>query len=342
MKRMLRLAGWAVAYVVGLAAVYLAQTWLWWQDEPHSRGTSVNALWVSHQWVGERHTDAEYRALADLFARNAITDAYFHAGPFEPDGSVPPAKYAYAKDLVRAMREHAPRVRIQAYLGQIRKVGSTGLLDLDDPRVRARILDTGGTFLDLGFHGIHYDIEPVYPDDGAFLDLLDRTWKLTRERGRLVSVSLEQLTAFDFMQPVYRAVLPRTGRMHYPPRPTEGFLRRVADRADQVAIMTYDVSLPTRSLAGRHYAVHTERTLRLIGDRTTVFIGIPTYRPPIMGWAEDLDVALRGVRRGLDALDRPPARPYGVAIYSEWVTGSDEWARYRATWLAGRAANLNH
>ncbi|MEW2352704.1 hypothetical protein [Spirillospora sp. NPDC029432] len=331
--RSLRWTGWAAAYGLGLLALLLAGVWAWWQPEPESRGTTVNALWARHQWVGETHSEQEYRDLGRLLRQNAITDVYFHAGPFEADGTVPAAKYRNARTLIEKMRVHAPGVRAQAYLGQIRKVDGHGITDLDDPAVRERVLATDKIFLDLGFDGIHYDFEPIYTGDEAFLTLLDRTRDLTRARGRLLSVAIEQLTLVDAAQPLYRALMPRGwGRFHYPPRPTEDYLRRLADRADQVAIMTYDVSLPTESLAGRHFAHHTERTLRLIGDRTTVFMGVPTYRP-MMDWAEDLTVALRGVRRGLDALDRPPARPYGVGIYAEWTTVPAEWALYRANWL---------
>ncbi|MEU5878413.1 hypothetical protein [Spirillospora sp. NPDC047279] len=331
---------WLAAYTLGLVALLLAGVWVWWQPAPAARGTEVNALWARHQWVGEAHTEAEYRALGTLLRQNRITDVYFHAGPFEPDGSVPPAKYRNAGTLIKAMRAHAPGVRAHAYLGQIRKVRGHGLVDLDDPAVRQRVLKTDTIFLDLGFDGIHYDFEPIYTGDRAFLTLLDQTRALTRPRGRLLSVAIEQLTLVDALQPVYKAVLPQGwGRFHYPPRPTRDYLVALADRADQVAIMTYDVSLPTRSLAGWHFAHHTEQTLRLIGDRTTVFIGVPTYRP-LMDWAEDLPGALRGVRRGLDALDRPPARPFGVGVYAEWTTSPQDWARYRATWLPRGSANV--
>lgn len=331
-RRVLGVAGWAAVCAVGLTAILLAQTWVWWQQEPSSGGTRDNAIWARHQWVGQTHTDAEYRALAGLLRDNRITDVFFHAGPFDPDGGVPPAKYANAGRLIAAMREYAPGVRLQAYLGQIRKVeGDHGLLRLEDPAVRAEILRTDAAMLDAGFDGIHYDIEPIYPDDDAFVALLDQTRRLTTERRRILSVSLEQPTLFDAAQPVYRALLPRRDGRPYPPRPTAEFLRTVAGRVDQVAIMTYDVSLPTRSLVGRHFAWHTERTLRLIGDRVTVFMGVPTYRPS-MPWAEDLPEALRGVRRGVDALDRPPARPYGVGIYAEWTTSPAEWRRYQDGW----------
>ncbi|OLT34693.1 hypothetical protein BJF79_33030 [Actinomadura sp. CNU-125] len=296
-------------------------------------------MWARHQWVGEPHTDAEYRELAELLEANRITDVYFHTGPFEADGTVPPEKYRHAGALMDAMEKYAPDVRTQAYLGQIRVVEGEGVIEIDDPAVRAEILRTDEIFLDLGFDGIHYDLEPIYPDDEAFLDLLDATRKLTLERDALLSVALEQPTLVDSFQPVYEAFLPRQGRFHYPARPTEDFLLEVAGKADQVAIMTYDVALPTRSLAGWHFARHTRATLELIGDRTTVFIGVPTYAP-LMPWAEDPEVALRGIRRGIDGLDRPPERPYGVGIYAAWTTNADEWAHYRANWLPPETAKV--
>lgn len=342
-RRALRWTAWCGCYVLGLLMLVPAGAWVWWQPEPRSGGTSSNALWARHQWVGEPHTDAEYRALGETLRRNAIADVYFHAGPFEADGSVPAVKYAHAADLLAALRRYAPQVRAQAYLGQIREVNGDGVLPLDDPSVRRRILETDAALLDLGFGGIHYDLEPIYPDDRAFIDLLERTRGLTRARGKVLSVAIEQLTLADRAQPVFRTLLPKSthsGGPHYPPRPTEKYLTEIADLADQVAIMTYDAVLPTRSLVGRHFAAHTERTLRLIGDRTTVYIGVPTYRPQRLGWAEDLAVALRGVRRGVDALDRAPSRPYGVAIYAGWTTDEREWRHYRATWVAVRKDNL--
>ncbi|WP_018655128.1 hypothetical protein [Actinomadura flavalba] len=289
-------------------------------------------MWARHQWIGEPHADEEYRRFGALLRSARVTDVYFHAGPVEADGTVPAAKIGNARALVEAMRRHAPGVRSHAYLGQIRVVEGSGVIDLDDPKVRERVVATDARFLDLGFDGIHYDFEPIFPDDRAFLDLLDRTRALTRARGRLLSAALEQKTLVDGAQRVFDTVAPRTGRVHYPARPTGAFLRAVADRVDQLAIMTYDVQLPTQSLVGLHYARHTEWTLRLVGDRTTVFIGVPTYTP-LAGWAETPDVALRGVRRGADALDRPPARPWGVGIYADWTTDSGEWARYRAKWV---------
>lgn len=314
--------------VLGLSAIFVGHTWWWWQSDPKSTGTATNAMWLRHQWVGEKRTEADYQALVTSMRQNKITDAYFHAGPLEPDGSVPEAKYEYADELTAAFRKLAPEIRTQAYLGQIRRQSDgSGLLPLDDPKVREGIVQTARDMLKAGFHGIHYDIEPIYYDDTAFLDLLDRTRKVTS----LLSVSLEQLTMVDAAQPVYRAVLPRGGGLHYPARPTEAYLEQVADKVDQVAIMAYDTMLPSESLVGKHFARHTERTLELIGDRTTVFLGVPTYRTSAH-WSEDLRVSIRGVKKGLDALDHEPKRPYGLAIYPEWTTSATEWEHYRQEW----------
>src|SRR5690606_21298437 len=122
-----------------------------------------------------------------------------------------------ARDLIEAMRRHAPVVRSHAYLGQIRVVDGKGVIDLDDPAVRERVLRTDAAFLDIGFDGIHYDFEPIYPDDEAFLTLMERTRELTRSRGKVLSAALEQPTLVDAAQPVFEALIPRTGTVHYPP-----------------------------------------------------------------------------------------------------------------------------
>ncbi|WP_329256861.1 hypothetical protein OG417_17730 [Actinoallomurus sp. NBC_01490] len=329
----LRCALWAVAVLLGVLAVFFAQTWFAWQREPRAYGGTANALWARHQWAGEPHTEAGYRMLAQTLRANDITDVFFHVGPLDGDGRIPPSRYRHAGELLAAMRRLAPGVRAQAYVGQVERAGD-GPLDLGDPGTRARILDTDRALLAVGFAGIHYDIEPIYPDDHDFLDLLARTHELTRGRGRVLSAALEQPPLADWEAPVFRALLPR-GRNHYPPRPTGAYLRAVASRVDQVAIMTYDSEAPTQALAGWHFARHTERILALLGDRVTVFMGVPTYRTTTP-WAENLPTALRGVRQGIDALRRPPRRPYGVGVYADWTTSARDWATYRREWLGIR------
>jgi hypothetical protein len=330
-RRTLRASAWACAVVLGTAAIVFAQTWYAWQRDPPVYGGTANALWAGHSWASRPHTEAEYLALAGLLTRDRITDVFFHVGPLTGDGTIPAQRYANARELLSAMRRLAPSVRTQAWVGQEERAGG-GPLDLHDPGTRARILSTGQALLAIGFGGVHYDIEPVYTGDRDFLDLLARTHELTRARGRVLSASLEQPPLADGEEAVLRTLLPRGA---YPPRPTAAYLRAVARRVDQVAIMTYDSEAPTRALAGRHFARHTERVLSLIGDRVTVFMGVPTYRTPTP-WAEDLPTALRGVRQGIGALGHRPRRPYGVGVYADWTTSGGEWATFRREWSDGR------
>jgi hypothetical protein len=331
-RGLVRAGVWAGALLGAVVGVVVVATWVWWWAAPSAEQGSrgVNALWARHQWVGQAHSDGEYRALADTLRRGEISDVFFHVGPLDPDGGIPPGRYAHARALLAAMDRLAPSVRAQAYIGQVTRQGG-GPLDLGRQAVRDRIVGTAQSFLDLGFGGIHYDIEPVYPVDGEFLDLLERTHDLTRGRGAVLSVSLEQLEVVNGMQWVAAAVLPD---VHYPPRPSRSFLEQVAGRVDQVAIMAYDTELPADWLVGRHYAWQAKHVTELVGDQVTVFVGVPTYaQGQPFPWAENLRSAIRGTRRGLDRLDHQPPHPVGLAIYADWTTTPDEWALYQAAWV---------
>jgi hypothetical protein len=319
----------AAVLVVALSALSIR---LWWVSDPSDgqRSRGVNALWAAHTWVGDEHSDAEYQALADLLRRNEISDVFFHAGPLEADGSVPADRTGHAGALVAAMARYAPEVRVQAYLGQIEHRGG-GPLDLGDPEVRDGIVRTAEQFLDLGFEGIHYDIEPVYPGDQGFLDLLDRTRVVTQSRGAVLSVALEQLELVPGEERVIGTFL----RGYH--NPTRGFLRETAERVDQVAIMTYDTGLPADWLFGAYMARQTEEVVQTIGDDVTVFMGIPTYDEGSF-WrfhpsAENMRSGIRGVRKGLDRLSRDNTNNVGIAIFAEWTTDDDEWNAYSSAWL---------
>ncbi|MBI5284611.1 MAG: hypothetical protein HY874_05900 [Chloroflexi bacterium] len=324
------LASFAAAFLA--MVVVLVVVWAWWQGDPNDaqRSRGVNALWAAHTWVGDRHTDAEYEDFARLLTTNEISDVFFHAGPLEGDGTVPADRIEHAGELVAAMERYASEVRVQAYLGQIERRGG-GPLDLDDDDVRGHIVATASQFLDLGFDGIHYDIEPIYPGDESFLDLLDRTHDLTQRHGAVLSVAVEQLEVVPGAQRVISVFL----RDYHDP--TKEYLRQVAARSDQVAIMTYDTGLPAAWLFGAYMARETERVIDAIGGDVVVFMGVPTYEDGsslrFHPRSENMRSGIRGVRKGLDGLGRERTENVGVAIFAEWTTSDDEWAAYAADWL---------
>jgi spore germination protein YaaH len=105
-------------------------------------------------------------------------------------------------------------------------------------------MGTAERFLDLGFGGIHYDLEPIYPGDRSFLDLLTRTRTLTLRHGAVLSVAIEQLE----LVPGTQEVASRLVRNYHDL--TRPYLRLIAARVDQVAVMTYDTGLPADWLDG--------------------------------------------------------------------------------------------
>jgi hypothetical protein len=328
----------ALAALVGLLVVALTASWVWWELPPPAalaqRSSGVNGLWARHDWVGEAHPEADYRALAELVRQGQVSDVFFHVGPLDGDGRIPPERYGHAGELLAAFGRLAPSVRAQAYVGQ-KTVRAGGPLDLADANTRARIVDTAAALLALGFDGIHYDLEPIYPDEPGMLDLLERTRTLAHARGAVLSVAVEQLELIPGAQSLLGRVAPRA---HYPARVTPAWLRQLADRVDQVAVMTYDTAvLPADWLVGLYFAHQAERVVELAGDRAIVFIGVPTYDEGVrFPWAENLRSAIRGARRGFGALDRPPAKPAGLAVFAEWTTDDQEWAHYRQAWVEGR------
>jgi hypothetical protein len=84
---------------LGALAVFFAQRWFAWQREPRAYGGTANALWARHQWVGERHTEADYRARGHAEA-DGITDVFFHVGPLDGDGRM----RSYVRPADRALR----------------------------------------------------------------------------------------------------------------------------------------------------------------------------------------------------------------------------------------------
>lgn len=331
MKTIRRIAVTVALIVVTVASAALVFAYIDYnrEDAPPRRAPGPNAVWLAHKWVGALQLPSAYRDLAAHLIRHKITDGFFHVGPLRADGTIDPARYPAAARLIQEMRRHAPALRVQAWIGQIEKRGG-GPLDLADPAVRQAVVATARQFLDLGFDGIHYNIEPS-SGNPHLLTLLEATRRVTRDRGAVLSMATDEIEPFPGLARLTQAAGTHAGFW------TAAYHRAVSSRVDQIAVMMYDTGLPADWLYGTLVAWETRRILALTPDRVTVFVGVPTYEENRLSFrpgAENMRSGLRGIRNGLASGATP--NPFGVAVYANWTTDAAEWRRYRHDWLGLR------
>ena len=286
-----------------------------------------NALWARHWWVGDEKSPCDYRKLARQIRQLGLTDVFFHAGPLRPDGTVAPDRYQHARQLLQAMHELVPGVRVQAYLGQFEGTRpGTDDLDLSKPDNLQRTVDSAKLFLDLGYDGIHYDIEPVLNGEPRMIDLFDRTRALTRAKGAVLSTAVEERQVDPDS-----GFAPNAGATH----PTDDWLRTLADHVDQLAIMTYDSGLKTEADYERWTEYQTRTIATLVAGKVTLFMGVPTDKAYADNHtaAENAGSGSRGLRRGIAALPPELARHVGGAIFAEWVSTEDDYSTFEHEWV---------
>ncbi|RMI35633.1 glycoside hydrolase family 18 protein [Nocardia stercoris] len=286
-----------------------------------------DAYWIGHRWVDGRATEAEVTALAAQLAGTGVADVFVHTGPLADDGSLPADLAPRAGWFVAAVHRAAPGLRVQAWLGDL--VAPThDALDMANPQTRNHVAGAVTQVLDLGFDGVHFDLEPVHSGSPDYLAILDRAHALTGARGVRLSVSAPQLDPLPGLHLVGAALGPH-GKFW-----SQRYFAQVASRVDQIAVMSYDTWMPTPELYSGYVARQTALALAVTPPGVDLLMGVPAY------WAEDyghhgsaetVPAALRGIRLGLGRT-APDRQNVGVALYVDYTATPDDWAAYRRDW----------
>ena len=302
---------------------------------PQARSTGHDALWLGHAWVGfdpatgkASKTTADLPALFDMVRASGIKDLYVHDGPFDMDGTLDASKSPNARWFVQQVHANLPGVRVQAWLGQI--VG-VGCLHMSIPSTRAAVVDGVRSALALGFDGVHFDFEPVPDGDGDYLTILTQAHAVTAAAGAKLSVSVPQVEPLPAWRVPGNFVV---GDTHWW---SQSYLHAVAGRADQIAVMAYDTSLPFAWSYRGYVTRETEVALSAVPQNVDLMIGVPAYHTRNTShwdFAETMPAALRGVRLG--AGDAGLRRNFGVALYVDYAATPGDWAAYRSDWLHPR------
>ena len=303
-------------------------------DDVRTRGR--DAVWLGHAWLDGRRDAGDLAALRRRLAGTGVRDLYVHAGPLEHDGTLRAARHPRARWLLRAMERELPDVRVQAWLGDRLAYGEGGRdgLRLSDPATRRGVVASARQVTDLGFAGVHYDMEPLHSGNGDYLRLLDRLRAVVHRAGGVLSVAAHQI---DPLPGLHTAAGALTGR---PKWWSQRYFGEVARRVDQVAVMSYDTALPLESLYGGYVAQQTVLALEVAPERVDVLVGVPFFHTDDLGHhasAETVDAAVRGARLGLTREDRERRR-FGLALYADFAATAGDWEAYRRGWC-GRSGS---
>jgi hypothetical protein len=284
-----------------------------------------NGLWLRYHWYFGRRSDDRIRELAGRLRERQIRFAYFHVRHISKDGSLRYHYPAEAHRLIATLHGEAPEVKVIAWVfaGNSR-LAHTGVgdVDLSSEEVRQRMVEEARWLVTrCGFDGVQWDYEIVDDGDPYLLYLLRET-RAALPPGKLLSVAA----------PIWS---PFPGRLGW----SEETFARVAALCDQICVMCYDTGLylPRAYVwLTRQQAIHVTRAVARGNPRCRVLIGLPTYGrggPSHHSPAENLRLALKGVREGLADARANGAVLAGVAPFADYTTQPEEWETYRVLWL---------
>ncbi|MEH0546635.1 hypothetical protein QA802_27210 [Streptomyces sp. B21-105] len=296
-------------------------------DGTHTRGK--DAIWLGHAWVDGRKTDADVQTLARRLADTGMRDLYVHAGPLEHDGTLPKSAYANARWFIAAVHREAPKLRVQAWLGDVLATETPDGMRLERPTTRAAVVRSTREILAAGFEGAHFDLEPLHSDDADYLTLLDSLRAVTRAHHAQLSVAAHQIDPVPGFHSFWGTT---TG---HPKWWSQKFFGQVARRVDQIAVMSYDTMQPLQSTYGGYVAQQTSLALEVTPPSTDLLMGLPFYHENRFGhWAhaETVAAAVRGVRLGLSRTDADREN-FGVAAYVDFAATETDWTSYEEGWV---------
>ncbi|MFI1503598.1 hypothetical protein [Streptomyces sp. NPDC020597] len=296
-------------------------------DGTYTRGK--DAIWLGHAWVDGRKTEADVQTLTRRLADTGMRDLYVHAGPLEHDGTLPKSAYANARWFIAAVHREAPKLRVQAWLGDVLATETPDGMRLERPETRAAVVRSTREILAAGFEGAHFDLEPLHSDDADYLTLLDSLRAVTRAHHAQLSVAAHQIDPVPGFHSFWGTT---TG---HPKWWSQRFFGQVARRVDQIAVMSYDTMQPLQSTYGGYVAQQTSLALEVTPPSTDLLMGLPFYRENRFGhWAhaETVAAAVRGVRLGLSRTDADREN-FGVAAYVDFAASETDWTSYQDGWV---------
>lgn len=283
-----------------------------------------NGIWLQHGWLGDdawftenARDRTKFRSaekvgeLRDRLGKHGIRYVFPHLCPCKADGSIAAHDPAQTELFLDAI---GPEIQVIPWIGGVRDESALP----GSKAWRTRFIASAATLLTSHprLAGVQVNIEPMPDGDADFLVLLDEL-RAALPPGKKLSV----------------AAYPPPTRWHPFPEVhwSEPYFRQVAKRADQIVPMLYDTSLRWEKPYRKLMADWTREVLAW-SEGKEVLLGMPAYDDAGSGYhdptVENLTNGLRGMNAALE--DVKPANYAGIAIYSEWAMGEEDWQTVEA------------
>jgi hypothetical protein len=284
-----------------------------------NKGT--NASWLQDLWYFGESKEKPV-ILAARLTDQQIKYAYFHVRYIKKDGTLRFRKPDAARRLTATMRPLVPTTKLIAwiYIGNERGVSG---VDISDPKVRRNIVKEARWLVnECGFDGVQIDYEICSDGDQNLLALLSET-RRAMPKGKLLSVA----TPMWLPSPL--------GQWGW----SESYFAKVAAACDQIAVMSYDSALywPRHYVwLIRHQTIRISNAVAKGNPKCRVLMGIPTYEdggPSHHPHAENIEMALKGIREGLADPSAAQSVFEGTALFADYTTDRSEENSYRQLWL---------
>lgn len=288
-----------------------------------SGNKGTNAIWLRYTWYFGEWNDDELRRCAERLREGQMRYAYCHMRHTGPDGRLAFRYPEKAQRLADELRRHLPSLKVVAWV-YVANDRAGGAVDIADAAVRRQMIEEAVWLVtECGFDGIQWDYEICASGDQAFLDLLRETRPALPE-GKILSAC----TPMWYPRPWPRSHCWETD-----------YFSRAAAMCDQLVVMCYDsaIYLPRAYVwLVREQAARVTRAVAQGDPDCRVLLGVPTYgksRASHHTRAENVRMALKGVREGLGSTRAVPASFAGVSIFADYTTDPEEWEDYVALWV---------
>ncbi len=331
--------------VVGAVLLVVAIVFLLGRLRNDEAPGDPNAIWLGTEWSYETHTNDEILKLVQQLQAHRIGSAYVWVSWLKSDN-----EWAGIRAQTNTFTEVEPQVR--AFVQQFKAAypestlyawisvpnGQLGIPErLDDEAVKNAVVNFAAKMVDeIGFDGVHLNIETFWDGDETYLELL----RAVRARlGIATPISVAMFPDWS----------PPDADFPVPPRITPGtvyskeYKQSIALLADEIVVMAYNTDLTTENNnIASHYsqwmAYQVQSFTEAVAELDTeirIVIGIPTYDAELAHdpLVENIASAVEGIKLGLSRAGENANYIGGVAIYAYWETDETEWEQFRSLWV---------